>query len=266
MPADLALIRRLEATADRAWPPAEVRSQDGWELRATGPGIGRRVNSVAPLSPGSLPLEDKVLAAEAFYRERGLAPIFKLTLAARPESLDAHLAGRGYRVDAPVLILTRPIGPSETSGQIVPPSPGPSRRRGRGDDASLPSAPTPAWLAADAAVPSHFGAAPAAFLDLLGRIRPPCGFTTVEQNGATAAMGMAVADGEWVGLFEIGTIPQQRRRGLATAVVESLLAWGRGQGARAAYLQVMEANAPARALYARLGFAEAYRYWYRVGA
>jgi len=26
-------------------------------------------------------------------------------------------------------------------------------------------------------VPSHYGAAPAAFLDLLARIRPPAGFT-----------------------------------------------------------------------------------------
>jgi ribosomal protein S18 acetylase RimI-like enzyme len=68
-----------------------------------------------------------------------------------------------------------------------------------------------------------------------------------------------------VGLFEIGTLPSRRRRGLATAVVERLLAWGERQGARAAYLQVMGVNAPARALYARLGFTEAYRYWYRVG-
>ncbi len=47
-------------------------------------------------------------------------------------------------------------------------------------------------------------------------------------------------------------------------VVGSLLAWGAGQGARAAYLQVMEENLPARALYVRHGFAAAYRYWYRV--
>ena len=67
-----------------------------------------------------------------------------------------------------------------------------------------------------------------------------------------------------MGLFEVGTVPAQRRRGLATAVVEDLLAWGAGQGAERAYLQVMEANSPARALYARLGFQEAYRYWYRV--
>jgi GNAT superfamily N-acetyltransferase len=247
MPADLDLIRHLEALADRAWPPAEVQAHDGWELRATGPGIGRRVNSVAPLDDGALPLEEKVLAAESFYRARGLAPNFKLTLAARPEGLDAFLADRGYQVDAPVLILTRRLEPAE------------------GEGPALPATPSPAWLAANAFVPSHYGAAPAAFLDLLGRIGPPRGFTAVEQDGETAAIGMAVADGAWVGLFEIGTLRARRRRGLATAVVERLLAWGGQQGARAAYLQVMEANAPARSLYARFGFTEAYRYWYRVG-
>jgi GNAT superfamily N-acetyltransferase len=246
MPFDHPAIHNLEAIADRAWPPAEVVTHDGWELRAAGPGIGRRVNSAAPLADGALPLEERVRAVEVFYRRRGLAPTFKLTAAARPEGLDQHLAARGYRVDAPVLILTRPLD----SPAAAPPA--------------LPSSPDDEWLAANAAVPSHYGAAPEAFLALLDRIRPPQAFAAERVGGEAAAIGMAVADGEWVGLFEIGTIPARRRRGLATAVVAQLLAWGYLSGARSAYLQVMEANAPARSLYARLGFTETYRYWYRV--
>ena len=146
-----------------------------------------------------------------------------------------------------MLILRRPLGPAG----------GPPFR--------LPVTPSQEWLAANAAVPGHYGAAPAAFLDLLGRIRRPPAFVSVEHRGEVAAIGMAVADGSWVGLFEVGTLPRHRRHGLATAAMERLLAWGTGQGARAAYLQVMDANAPARALYSRLGFQEAYRYWYRVG-
>ena len=246
MPPDHDLIRLLEAAADRAWPPAEVQAHDGWELRATGPGIGRRVNSAAPLDNGALPLADKVAVVEAFYRDRGLVPIIKLTEAARPEGLEAFLAVRGYGIDAPVLLLTRRLDPAPAA----PPG--------------LTSSPTHDWLAANAAVPSHYGAAPEAFVALLGRIGPPKAFAAVRDGGEMAAIGMAVADGPWVGLFEIGTVPAQRHRGLATAVVEDLLAWGAGQGAERAYLQVMEANSPARALYARLGFQEAYRYWYRV--
>ncbi|MBP1632646.1 MAG: putative acetyltransferase, partial [Acidobacteria bacterium] len=165
MPATLDEIRHLEVVSDRAWPPAEVHEHDGWELRATGPGIGRRVNSVAPRRAGMLPLETKVPAAATFYRERGLAPIFKLTRAARPEGLEEFLASRGYRADAPALVLTRSLEPADKAA------------------ASLPAAPSPEWLAANAAVPGHFGAAGGAFLDLIGRIRPPVAYGTLEDDG-----------------------------------------------------------------------------------
>jgi ribosomal protein S18 acetylase RimI-like enzyme len=56
--------------------------------------------------------------------------------------------------------------------------------------------------------------------------------------------------------------PTSRRGGLGTALVRALLG---GADAATAYLQVEESNAPAVALYARLGFTEAYRYCHRVG-
>ena len=151
MPADLELIRHLEAAADRAWPPAEVRAHDGWELRAAGPGIGRRVNSVAPLDAGLLPLEPKVVAAEAFYRERGLPPTFKLTAAAQPDGLEDFLVGRGYRVDAPVshshpvagaLCRADPL----PAGDPIPGVAGGQRRRAqplRGGAGGIPRPPRP---------------------------------------------------------------------------------------------------------------------------
>jgi len=75
---------------------------------------------------------------------------------------------------------------------------------------------------------------------------------------------MAVLQGEYVGLFDIVTDKDFRRRGYDRRLVSGLLQWAKENGARRAYLQVTLDNEAALSLYSGLGFIEAYRYWYRI--
>lgn len=70
-------------------------------------------------------------------------------------------------------------------------------------------------------------------------------------------------------LLTIATRPDQQRRGLARGCMAAWMAEAAARGAAQAFLEVAEDNAPARALYARLGFAETGRrrgYYGRDGA
>ena len=100
--------------------------------------------------------------------------------------------------------------------------------------------------------------------DILVAIALPCRFAiSVDENGV-AACGFGVLEDEWVGLYDITTRDDARRRGHAARVAGAIMSWARDNGASSAYLQVMTDNAPARALYAKLGFREAYQYAYRT--
>ena len=78
------------------------------------------------------------------------------------------------------------------------------------------------------------------------------------------AAARAALQGEWLGIYEVATLPEARRRGAARAILAALAGWGLERGARRAYLLVTGSNAPANALYARLGFSRAYGYRYRI--
>ena len=78
------------------------------------------------------------------------------------------------------------------------------------------------------------------------------------------ACGLAVLENEYVGLFGIVADSNLRRQGLGKAISIDMLRWGKENGARRSYLQVVHDNEPAVALYADLGFREVYRYWYLV--
>jgi ribosomal protein S18 acetylase RimI-like enzyme len=69
----------------------------------------------------------------------------------------------------------------------------------------------------------------------------------------------------WLCVTAVTVDDRYRRQGLATAVMAALGAWARAGGGSSCVLQVAASNAPAIALYERLGFTEHHRYHYRRG-
>lgn len=239
----------LEEVSLNAWPAIQTTLYDGWLLRLAN-GYTRRANSVTALYPGTLAVEDKVRACERFYREQGQTPVFRLTPFAQPPELDAYLAGQGYRrrdtTSVQAVDLASFYGAGSKRAYMLPDRSG-----------------VEMWLGSfhrmnpqRADLKTH-----RQLLSLIvGTLCP----MVLMVDGQEVACGLGVLTGEFFGLFDVVTDPYHRRLGYGMELARSLLDWGQAMRARTAYLQVMADNAAALPLYARLGFEEVYRYWYRV--
>ncbi|MBK5484263.1 GNAT family N-acetyltransferase [Peribacillus sp. TH16] len=91
-----------------------------------------------------------------------------------------------------------------------------------------------------------------------------CFMLLTDDSGTVLACGLGVLEGEYLGLFNIVTQEKFRNQGYGAKLNKNLLHWGKENGAKYAYLQVILSNAPALNLYAKLGFEEKYKYWYRI--
>jgi ribosomal protein S18 acetylase RimI-like enzyme len=247
------LIRRLEDCAARAWPAGHVTDVDGWLLRRTD-GITRRANSVLPnRSDGRLSLPERLARVENLYRQSGLPARYHMSPAAEPADLDDLLAARGYAAVAHTRVQVAALGTalSATAGPHA-------------DRVTVADRLDARWLTAYCRA-DGFGDREAAGREgILRRIKQATGYGLLVLDGEPAAVGLGVREAEWVGIFCMATCPECRRRGAATAVLHALARWGERHAASRAYLQVMEDNPAALALYAWVGFETLYRYHYRV--
>ena len=248
------VVRLLDELAGRATAPSLVEPLGGWQLRATADAPFRRANSVLPNGalPGDVTLDDAIETVEEFYESRSAPARFHVSPAAQPTDLDAVLAARGYAIEAPVVVMaagaTIVLGRTEGDGRVTKEG----RRMWERAYASMHGDSTNARarvLAYGRAM--HAVRSPAAAV-----VFPP-------KAGRSVALGFAVADKGWTGIFGMGTRPESRRQGAATAVLHTLAQWAVEQGAPRLYLQVEEDNDAARTLYERAGFVDTYRYHYR---
>ncbi|MFO1143742.1 MAG: GNAT family N-acetyltransferase [Amaricoccus sp.] len=229
---DDAIYAALQAT----WPAAEVRRLGPWTLRR-GEGGGNRTEAASLEGP----LAD-IEVAEAAMRAWNQRPLFIL----RPgeDALDAALAERGYGVPDRNRIYAARAAELAAPGELN----------------AIPCvAPLAAmveiWAEGDigAAKLAVMARAPARRTYLLGRLDDcPAGCAFVAAHAGVAM------------LSALHVTPGARRRGLAGHLLRAAAAWAGQAGAGTLALAVKGDNAPARALYERLGMAEFGGYHYRA--
>ena len=78
----------------------------------------------------------------------------------------------------------------------------------------------------------------------------------VDDGGGLLGWAGVMVIGETAQILTVGTIPQQRRRGIGRLLVADLLGHARDRHATEAFLEVRVDNDAARRLYASVGFAE----------
>jgi len=239
--------RHIEEAGLNSWPALQQLLFDGWLVRFAR-GYTKRANSVTPLYPSLLPVEEKIAWCEHLYQEKQLPAIFRLlSFSEESQHLDQLLAQRGYSALDRTLVWSRQL----------PDEPAPA-------NPALRAMTLADWLLIYGQFSDRYRTLQHVHRELLERIASPILYAAFYEQDVCVACGLGVLEHEAFGLFDIVTDPEQRRKGYGMQLVTNMLDWGKQHGAQSAYLQVVETNRAAQQLYAKLGFQERYQYWYRL--
>lgn len=239
-----AALLAIERATVASWVARERTVLHGWSLQAEDGQTGRG-NSAAPLAWSGADVETAIDDVEAWYRERGRTPQFRVCAdVAAPSDIAQRLHARGYNEHTPTLVMARRLAaPSgaRPEGVVLQDHAG-----GAFDAVFAATDASPADIAERRAI--------------IARAPAPKAHAVGSADGRPAAVGMCVIVDGYAGVMAMRTLEAARRRGLARRIVDALLRWAHAQGAHTAHLQVEAKNTPAIALYERAGFSVLSRY------
>lgn len=231
---------RLMAAIDATWPPAEFRALGPWTLRR-GAGGGQRVSAASTRDEAA----DPAPAAEAM-RDWGQEPLFRVSEG--QAALDERLERAGYRRHDPVALYAAPVAALDD---------------GRDETARVIRVRAPLAIVDEIWLRGGIGPGRRAVME-----RAPAPKATLLARAGDRPAGVAFVglDGDVAMIHAIEVVPAHRRLGAGEMLLRGAASFAAEHGAEWLALAVTEANAPARALYAKLGMGLAGRYHYRLGA
>ncbi|MBL8643363.1 MAG: GNAT family N-acetyltransferase [Rhodospirillaceae bacterium] len=243
----LALAKAVEAHALDAWrAPAEM-DLDGWRVKLSG-GFSQRLDSVTPIQR-SRDMTGQIRWCERFYNERHMPCVVRLTELYDDDLLEPYLIARGYRAQGQTHVMVADLA----SAASAPP-----------EQVSFADLPSDDYVGVGMMVDKRAVLHAEALSFTTSHMPVPKTFVEAGNGEGTVAIGCAQAQGPYMGIFSMRTLPQEQRKGHARRVLAALMAWGKAQGAQTAWLQVERANTAAIALYKAVGFTPLYDYRYLV--
>ena len=248
----------VEQAARLAWPALEEQELPYGVLRFA-QGADRRSNSLSFYSVAIVEPAALIAVTEKFYQLRNAVPIVRIIqhdnacLGALAE-IDFALQCRGYQKQSPTLSMTRELKQTASLDSV---------NAAVFSYAVSRSEWLRVWYQLTGKPMESIDAHRAILEKLTSR---HLFLVRRDAQGTALSCGMAVCEGNAIGLFGIATSSKHRKQGYASAILSSLCSWGRGNGARYVFLQVEEENSSALSLYSNMGFKKLYSYWYRVGS
>lgn len=224
------LAEVMEAT----WPPARSWRQGPFTLR-DGAGGGKRVSAAS--------CDGAWTGADLEALERSAEPLVLIRAADR--ALDAELEARGWQIVDPVVAYA---APASLLAADLPPL------------AAFAHWPP---LAVARSIWDEGGIGP----DRVAVMARATGRRTVllaRSGDRPAGVAFVACHGREAMLHALEVRPEHRRRGIGATLLCAAANWAAAEGADRLSLVVTEANAAARALYARLGMQVVGQYHYRM--
>lgn len=242
------MIKTIEELSMNAWPALQTNLYDGWVLRFAN-GYTKRANSINPLYNSTIPLDKKIECCEIKYIQQNLPVVFKLTPDSCPKNIDSVLEKRGYlRLD-------------ETSVRVLKMSQYSCRKpEGVYIEKNLNNDWFNGFANCSNMVNTRNQLSAKKIMDyIMGEVIYVS--KKIEEN--IVGCGLGVIERGYLGVFDIIVDEGYRGKGYGQDIMDGILNTAVEKGVNTAYLQVVAGNLPAEKLYDKLGFTEAYRYWYR---
>jgi len=243
----MAMDFTIEELSMNAWPSLKTLVYDGWIIRLSN-GYGNRANSINPIYPSKIDLEEKLKYCDELFSHHNLLTAYKIIGCEEHQFLNKKLEDMNYQKinETSIKVFQIPAMPERNYRGIV-----------IDDDFSGQ------WKESVIKFNHIEEIHEPVFRKILENIAVEKIVVHKEIEGEIAGCGYGAIEHNYVGIFDIVVKESQRGNGYGREIIETLLSEAARRGVKNSYLQVMINNPIAIHLYEKLGYREVYRYWYR---